>query len=417
MYTKKNRALPIVQKFGGTSLGDIGRIRRAARRIAARRARGWRKLAVVVSAMSGETNRIVSLVRQANPHASAKNFDMAVSAGEQVSVGLLSASLQALGVPAEPFLAYQIGIVTDRSHGRARIRSIRTDRLKAAWRRGAVPVIAGFQGVTDTMDITTLGRGGSDTSAVALAAALEASFCEINTDVDGVYTADPRAVPGARIIESLDYETALELAALGSKVIHARAVEVAAKYRVPIVVRSSFKPDTARSTTIMSLTDRKALESPVVSGVTLDPHIAKLTVKGRNIDAKALATVFGKVAAAGINVDIIVQDHKSGESEPGFGFTVAQADARRTRQVLKGMSRQRRYADLKISHQEGLAKVSVVGLGMRSHSGVASRAFKALTAKKIDILMISTSEIKISCVVKEQKGKSAAAALHKAFFK
>ena len=401
MYRDIAKHLPVVQKYGGTSVGSVERIQAVARRVCRHHHEGWKKLAIVVSAMTGETNRLVALVESVNPRANRKHYDVAVSAGEQVSVGLTCAAIEACGVEAEPLLAYQLGIVTDSSHARAKIHAISPARIESAWAAGKVPVIAGFQGVTPGMDLTTLGRGGSDTSAVALAVALKAGFCEINTDVDGMYTADPRYVKTARLIERLDYETALELAALGSKVLHSRCVEVAAKYRMPLTVRNSFE-ENGRKTTIMAFSDDQALEAPVVSGVTVDENVAKLTVEGRG-----LAEVFSAVAANGINVDIIVHDYHGADSR--FGFTVQQGDAEQAAETIEKLGH-------KVSIERGLAKVSAVGLGMKSHPGVASRVFETLLGRGIDVVMISTSEIKVSCVVPLADGKRAAQALHDAFF-
>lgn len=418
MYAEVDQSLPVVQKYGGTSVGDVPRIRRIAERVSRQYAKGWKKIAVVVSAMSGETNRLIELVRQANPGArtDTKSYDTAVAAGEQVSVGLMAAALESFYVPAEPFLAHQAGILTDRSHGRARIHSIRSAALENCWERGAIPVIAGFQGVTDMMEITTLGRGGSDTSAVALAAAIGASFCEINTDVAGVYTADPRYVPGARLIESLDYETALELAALGGKVLHSRCVELAAKYQVPLIVRNSFDPEEGRRTRIMAYSDRVALEAPVVSGVTLDKNVARITVQGVPADGKTLSLMFARVAEAGVNVDIIVQNRQPNDGLGRFGFTVSKDDLRPAVDAITSLKGALGLEEATVSTQDGLAKVSAVGLGMRSHSGVARRVFETLHAEGIEVHMTSTSEIKISCVVDESQGEKAAKSLHDAFF-
>jgi len=418
LYSEVDKTRPVVQKYGGTSVGTIGRIKAVARRVARFKRDDWEKLAIVVSAMSGETNRLVGLMKEANPEARGrtKSYDMAVSAGEQVSVGLMAAALEAEGIHALPFLAYQIGIMTDRSHGEAKIRSIQTDTIEKCWAAGAIPVIAGFQGITETMDLTTLGRGGSDTSAVALAAALGASSCEINTDVDGVFTADPRYIAGAKLIEELDYETALELAALGSKVLHSRCIEVAAKYRIPITVRNSFQADDRRRTRIMTFSDQTALEAPVVSGITLDENVARITVQGVPSRGKTLFLVFGSVASEGINVDIIVHNTRGDETKDRFGFTVQEEDVEAATKAIESLRVQSGFAELAVTTQRDLAKVSAVGLGMRSHSGVATRVFATLTKNNVDIMMVSTSEIKISCVVPGAQGKQAAQLLHDSFF-
>ena len=418
MYSEIEKTRPVVQKYGGTSVGNVERIKAVARRVVQFKRDNWNKLVIVVSAMSGETNRLVALVKEVNPEAGArtKSYDMAVSAGEQVSVGLMVAALEAEGIHALPFLAYQVGIVTDRSHGAAKIRSIQTDTIQKCWATGAIPVIAGFQGITETMDVTTLGRGGSDTSAVALAAALKASFCEINTDVDGVFTADPRYVKGAKLIEELDYETAIELAALGSKVLHGRCIEVAAKYRIPVAVRNSFHPNDHKHTKIMAFSDQKTLEASVVSGITLDENVARITVKGVPAGGKTLSLVFASVANQGINVDIIVHNRPDEEPKVRFGFTVQEDDVEIATKAIETLRTQPGFEELAITTQRDLAKVSAVGLGMRSHSGVATQVFETLTRNDIDIQMVSTSEIKISCVVPEIQGKQAAQVLHDCFF-
>ena len=418
MYEKISKEKCVVQKYGGTSVGDISRITMVARRIHKFHSQGWKKLAIVVSAMSGETNRLVALMKEVHPSGrpSTKSYDMTVSAGEQVSVGLMAAALEAQGVSSEPFLGYQVGIFTDESHGQAKIQSIRTEAIENAWQRGAIPIIAGFQGVTENLEITTLGRGGSDLSAVALAAALKASFCEINTDVEGVYTADPRYVPKAKLLEELDYETALELAASGGKVLHSRCVEVGAKYQVPIVVRSSFLPDEGRKTVIMSFNAENALEAPVVSAISLDQNVSKITVKGVPAGGVTLSSVFSKVAEKGVNVDIIVHDRQNNDDKDRFGFTVQKEDVSIAISAIESLRNQRGFEQLSTEVQNDLAKVSAVGLGMRSHSGVANRAFGSLTQSGIDILMISTSEIKISCVVHKTNGQRAAQVLHDTFF-
>lgn len=377
---------------------------------------GWQRLAIVVSAMSGETNRLVDLLKQVNPRATSRSraYDMAVAAGEQVSVGLTAEALEAEGIPAEPYLAYQLGIRTDNAHGEAKIHSIQTEMLAACWKRGAVPVIAGFQGVTEDFRITTLGRGGSDTSAVALAAALKAAFCEINTDVEGVFTADPRYVPNARLIEEMDYESALELAALGGKVLHSRCVELAAKHHVALVVRSSFDADDGRSTRIMNFSEESALESPVVSGITVDENVGKVTVK-HIPKGQVLTSIFSEVAKLGVNVDIIVHDHQPEGAANRVGFTVRREDMDLAIEAVERVRRLPGNAEMEIATQASLAKVSAVGLGMRSHSGVALKMFETLHEAGVEILMISTSEIKISCVVPLADGKRAASLLHQAF--
>lgn len=405
---------PVVQKYGGTSLGSIERIDAIARRVADQIKSGYSQIAIVVSAMSGETNRLVELVQQANANANPAHYDMAVAAGEQVSVALLAVSLEKYGVQARGFLAYQLGIRTDELHSKARIRSIECEPLRRCWQKSIIPVIAGFQGVTDDDQITTLGRGGSDTSAVALAVALQAGFCEINTDVDGVFTADPRIVASARLCEQLDFEAALEMASLGSKVLHSRCVELAAKYKMPIVVRNSFSQNDHARTRIMEVSQHEQLEAPVVSGVTVDRNVARITLNRLPGRHDTIADIFRTVAKHGINVDIIVHDTDMDRDRMRLGFTVGREDLARCYELLDNW-RAKVDPSIEIEKALGLAKVSVVGLGMRSHPGVASACFETLASESIPLHMISTSEIKISCVVHEEDVTRAAQLLHKRF--
>lgn len=448
---KPAKERPYIQKYGGTSLGSVERIQTIARRIARLKQEGFQKQAIVVSAMSGETNRLVDLMNQVNPDSPRDAYDLAVSAGEQVSVALLSAALAGQGLTATPLLAYQLGVRTNGLHSRARIESIETEALEQAWSAGSVPVIAGFQGVSKEQRITTLGRGGSDTSAVALAVACSASQCEINTDVAGVFTADPRYVPGARVIEVLDFEVALEMASLGSKVLHPRCVELAAKFHMPIKVRHSFDKDDSKGTWVMDTSvlakgredglpketaanTKQALESPVVAGVTLDRAVARVVLsmpRTSLLDSSSaqvgFSQVFGEVfaylAQRGVNVDVIVHNDLGGE-DCRIGFTVEENDLRRTEQDIqawmqstKDPSLTRVLKHMKVDTEGGLAKVSIVGVGMHSHPGVASRMFALLAGESIDIRMISTSEIKVSCVIAKQDGEKAAGAVHAGFFK
>ena len=418
MYVEFGKDVAVVQKYGGTSVGAPERIRDVARRIAAQYHAGYKRLAIVVSAMSGETNRLVALVNSVNPSAPAKSYDMAVASGEQVSVALMTAALAAEGVVAEPLLSHQLGILTDDFHSKARIKSIATAPIEDCWKRGMIPVVAGFQGVTESMDITTLGRGGSDTSAVALAIAIGADFCEINTDVDGVFTCDPRVVPDARLIEVMDFEVALEMASLGSKVLHPRCVELGAKFEMPMIVRNTFTANDHRRTRVMRLTDKQNLEAPVVSGVTLDRDVAKTTLMGLEPDPKVISRIFSDMAEAGVNVDIIVHDlPRAGhgadvENSMQVGFTTSAADADIALRALQPLIKTHGWRH---TVERDCAKVSVVGVGMRSHAGVAATTFTALAREGINIRMISTSEIKISCVVDANAGELACRALHKVF--
>ena len=418
MYAEIGHRATVVQKYGGTSVGSPERIRDVAKRIASQYRCGYKRLAVVVSAMSGETNRLVALVNSVNPNAPAKSYDMAVASGEQVSVALMTAALAAEGVVAEPFLSHQLGILTDTFHSKARIKSIATEPIEDCWRRGMIPVVAGFQGVTEAMEITTLGRGGSDTSAVALAIAIDADFCEINTDVDGVFTCDPRVVPDARLIDIMDFEVALEMASLGSKVLHPRCVELGAKFEMPIIVRNTFTPNEHRRTRVMRLSDKQNLEAPVVSGVTLDRDVVKTTLMGLEPDPKMISRIFSEMAELGVNVDIIVHDlprletSRGADSSIQLGFTTSAADATVALRALEPLIKTHGWRH---TVEADCAKVSVGGVGMRSHAGVAATTFAALSQEGINIRMISTSEIKISCVVDAAAADQACRALHKVF--
>ena len=417
MYDTIAPTAPIVQKYGGTSVGSTERIRNVAARIAKQYREGKTKMAIVVSAMTGETNRLVALVKDVNPNAPAKAYDMAVASGEQVSVALMAAALAGEGIDAEPFLSHQLGIVTDNFHSKARIKSIQTDKIEACWKRGAIPVVAGFQGVTEAMEITTLGRGGSDTSAVALAIAVGAGFCEINTDVDGVFSCDPRVVPESKLIEVMDFEVALEMASLGSKVLHPRCVELGAKFQMPIVVRNTFTPDDHRRTRVMSLADTSNLEAPAVSGVTLDRDVAKISLLGLPFDTKIISNLFGAIAEAGVNVDIIIHNlPEPGGKTMHLGFTTSRGESETAiKAAKKYWSSQNQQKPLDLTVETNVAKVSVVGVGMRSHAGVAATTFASLSNAGIDIRMISTSEIKISCVIDSAHADLACQVLHRAF--
>jgi aspartate kinase len=423
VYAMIQKEQSIVQKYGGTSVGTTDRIKDVAQRIARQYREGWTKQAIVVSAMTGETNRLVALVQAINPNPPAKAYDMAVASGEQVSVALMVAALAAEGIPAEPFLGQHLGIVTDSFHSKARIRHINREPIDSCWTRGVIPVVAGFQGVTEDLSITTLGRGGSDTSAVALAIAVNAAFCEINTDVDGVFTCDPRVVPEAKLIESMDFETALEMASLGSKVLHPRCVELGAKFSMPIIVRNTFTPDNHRRTKIMSQqqfrADDQHLEEPNVSGVTLDRDVAKITLIGLPQSPRVISGLFTAVAEAGVNVDIIVQNQiesASGSPTTQLGFTTSVGEsARAVSAVEHYLAQQTSMAECRILCEKNLAKVSVVGVGMRSHPGVAAATFEALSQNQIAINMVSTSEIKISCVIDGLNADKACQALHRTF--
>lgn len=397
----------IVQKYGGTSVGSIDRIREVAERVAATHDAGH-QVAVVLSAMSGETNRLLALARQIAEQPDARESDVLVSTGEQVSIALLAMTLKARGVPAVSFLGHQVQIETDAAYGRARIKQVRTPRLSNALKDGHIVVIAGFQGVNVQQDITTLGRGGSDTTAVAIAAALQADMCEIYTDVDGVYSADPRICPQAHKLERISYDEMLELASLGAKVLQIRSVEFAKRYQVPVHVRSSFSPDEGT----WLVPEDQSMEEVTVSGVTSDLDQAKITLL-RVPDRPGLAAkLFAPIAQDNIVVDMIIQN-ASADEKTDVTFTVPRGDVHKALERVKDVAPEIGAEDV-VSDTE-VVKVSIVGLGMRSHAGVASRMFEVLAAEGINIQMISTSEIKISIVIAAKYAELAVRVLHDAF--
>jgi aspartate kinase len=400
----------IVQKYGGTSVGSIERIRNVAQRCLAAQREGH-DVAVVVSAMSGETNRLLKLVSEIHDDVNDREVDVIVSTGEQVSVGLLALAINKLGGKARSFLGHQVKILTDSSFSRARIVSIDAEPIKRAFAEGAIAVIAGFQGVDERGSITTLGRGGSDTTGVAIAAALGADACEIYTDVDGVYTTDPNVVPTARKIDRISYEEMLELASLGAKVLQIRSVELGMKYGVPIHVRSSFSdvPGT------WVVPEEKEMEQVVVSGVTVNRDEAKITVEDLPDTPGVAAKLFSPLSDAGVVVDMILQN-QSWDGTTDMTFTVPLGDRKRAIDTLK-----RTVPELvgpegeKLSWDDDVCKVSVVGVGMRSHAGIAKRMFTLLASESINIQLISTSEIKISVVIQDKYLELAVRTLHKAF--
>ena len=400
----------IVQKFGGTSVGSIERMRNVAARCLAT-ARQGHQVALVVSAMSGETNRLLKLVSEIHDDPNDREVDVIVSTGEQVSVGLVALAIRAAGGKARSFLGHQCKIVTDSSFSRARIVSIDSQPIRDALDAGEIAVIAGFQGVDERGNITTLGRGGSDTTGVAIAAALGADVCEIYTDVDGVYTTDPNVVPTARKIDRISYEEMLELASLGAKVLQIRSVEMGMRYGVPIHVRSSFSdvPGT------WVVPEETAMEKVVVAGVTVAKDEAKITCEDLPDTSGVAGKLFAPLADANISVDMIVQN-QAYDGTTDLTFTVPRGDRKRTVEILKekvpdlvGAEGQRIVAD------DEIAKVSVVGVGMRSHAGVAKKMFQLLAAEGINIQLISTSEIKISCVIARKYAELAVRALHDGF--
>jgi len=397
----------LVQKYGGTSVGDIARIRNVANRVARTRKEG-NDVVVVVSAMSGETDRLIRLAQQASETPDPREYDSLISTGEQVSAALLAITLQSMGIPARSFLGSQIRVVTDSAFSLARIEDVETRSLRKELKAGIVPVVTGFQGVDKAGNITTLGRGGSDTTGVAVAAALKADVCEIYTDVDGVYTTDPNICPDARKLSRITYDEMMEMASLGAKVLQIRSVEFAKKYNVPIHVRSSFND---RSGTWVVKEDEK-MEKVLVSGVTLNKNEARVTITGVPDKPGIASKIFTPISDAGIVVDMIIQN-SSADGLADMTFTVPKADIKRALRLVKKTAESLQARE--VLAEENIAKVSIVGAGMVSHSGVASKMFTALARENVNILMISTSEIKISCVVEAKYGELAARVLHQAF--
>src|SRR4051812_8533879 len=412
----------IVHKYGGTSMGSTERIRNVAKRVA-KWARAGHQMVVVPSAMSGETNRLLGMAKELSPELASdgilRELDMIASTGEQVSVGLLSIALQAEGLEAVSYAGWQVPIATDSSYTKARIESIDDARVRADLAAGRVVVITGFQGIDAEGHITTLGRGGSDTSAVAVAAAMKASECLIYTDVDGVYTTDPRVVPEARRLQTISFEEMLEMASLGSKVLQIRSVEFAGKYRVPLRVLSSFTPwdipldEEARSGTLITFEEDEKMEQAVVSGIAFNRDEAKVTVIGVPDKPGIAYQILGEVADANIDVDVIIQN-VSHDGKTDFSFTVHRNDYARTMDLLKNRVAPSTGA-VQVLGDPKICKVSIVGIGMRSHVGVASKMFRTLSEEGINIQMISTSEIKTSVVIDEKYMELAVRALHKAF--
>ena len=407
----------LVMKFGGTSVGDIERIRNVAAHVK-REVDAGHQVAVVVSAMSGETNRLVGLTREVSPLHDAREYDVVVSAGEQISVGLLAMALQDIGVAARSWLGWQIKVETSDVHGAARILDIHADGLEAQLDEGRVAVIAGFQGVSSAGRITTLGRGGSDTSAVAMAAALQADRCDIYTDVDGVYTTDPRVVSQATKLARISYEEMLEMASLGAKVLQTRSVELAMAHNVRLQVRSSF--DAADSTfpedgivgTLICNED-EIMEQEIVSGIAYAPNEAKVTLLQVADKPGVAAEIFGPLADAAVNVDMIVQNMSADGKTTDVTFTVSTDELERALAVIEGLKGKVEFANLQAVPE--MAKISVVGVGMRSHAGVAQKMFKELAEKGINIHVISTSEIKVSVLIDSDYAELAVRALHAAY--
>lgn len=401
----------IVQKFGGTSVANIERIRNVALKVKKELDQGNR-VAVVVSAMAGVTNQLVAYVNEVSPLGTREGwaeYDQIVSTGEQVTSGLLALTLQEMGIPAQSFAGWQIPLKTDSAHGKARIASIDADAMHKVLKSGKVAVVAGFQGIGDDGRVTTLGRGGSDTSAVALAAALKADRCDIYTDVDGVYTTDPRVVSGARKLDRISYEEMLELASLGAKVLQTRSVEMAMNHNVIVQVLTSF----ADTPGTLLVKEEDIVEQKRITGIAFSRDDARVTLTGVPDRPGVAAAIFGPLAKANINVDMIVQNVDEIGKKTDMTFTIPKADLERTMKLLEAEHGHLQYKEL--TADANVAKVSAIGVGMRSHVGIAQDMFKALAEKGINILVISTSEIKISVLIAEEYTELAVRALHAAF--
>ena len=398
----------VVQKYGGTSVGDIDRIKNVASRVIAAKNQGH-EVVVVVSAMAGETDRLIRLAQQMTPNPDERELDVLVSTGEQVSIALLAITLKSMGCDAKSYLGFQIKIATDSAFGKARITGIESEKMLDDLKNGRVVVVAGFQGVDESDNITTLGRGGSDTTAVAVAAALKADVCEIYTDVDGVYTTDPNVYPKARKLYKISYDEMLEMASLGAKVLQIRSVEFAKKYNVPIHVRSSFNDNLG---TIVCKEDEE-MERVIVSGVTYNKNEAKIEIMHVPDIPGVAAKLFKPIADANIVVDMIIQTSSTDKGFADLAFTVPKSDFSKALQILKETIKG--IGGKEILSDENIAKISIVGVGMRSHSNVATQMFSALAKEGINIQMISTSEIKISCIIDSKYTELAVRALHDAF--
>jgi aspartate kinase len=408
----------IVHKYGGTSVGSADRIKAVARRVAKWKSAGH-QIVVVVSAMSGETNRLIGLAREIQPEPDPRELDVVAATGEQVTIGLMAMALLQVGVKAKSYTGPQVRILTDDAYTKARIQSIDESRMRADLNEGTVVVVAGFQGMDESGNITTLGRGGSDTSAVALAAALKADECLIYTDVDGVYTTDPRVVPEARRLHTVTFEEMLEMASLGSKVLQIRSVEFAGKYKVPLRVLSSMTDpdmplaDEAKSGTLITFEEDQTMEQAIISGIAFNRDEAKITVMGVPDRPGIAYAILGPVGDANIDVDMIIQN-TGAHGMTDFSFTVHRNEYQKALDVLNNQVKNHIKAS-EITGDNRVCKVSLVGVGMRTHAGIASKMFRTLAEEGINIQMISTSEIKIAVVVDEKYMELAVRALHRAF--
>ena len=397
----------IVQKYGGTSVGSFERIEAVADNIANTYNKG-KRIVVVLSAMAGETDKLIQLAKSIQSEPDPREYDALISTGEQISVALMAMALKKRGIKSKSYTAYQLGIKTNDRHRQARILEVNVDRLKDDLTEGSIPVITGFQGMTDDGDITTLGRGGSDTTGVALAVALDASQCEIYTDVEGVFTTDPRICSKAKLIEKISFEEMLELSSTGAKVLQLRSVEYASKNNMPIRVLSSFKDGNGT----LVCEEGNDMEKPIVSGISSDDNEAKLTIRGVPDIPGVAAKILGPISDSDIDVDVIVQNI-SAENTTDFTFTVKQEDASRAKDILEDTSKS--LGGGLIELDDDIAKISIVGRGMRGQSGIASKMFESLANNEINILMITTSEIKISVVIRKDLQERAVNALHDAF--
>lgn len=410
LFKQKARKMAlIVQKYGGTSVGSAERIKNVAKRVAQTRAEGH-DVVVVVSAMSGETNRLVALAHEMQEFPDPREMDVVLATGEQVTIGLLAIALKNIGVDAKSYTGWQVAVQTDNAHTKARIDHIDGDKIHADLKAGKVVIVAGFQGITADGDISTLGRGGSDTSAVALAAALKADECQIYTDVDGVYTTDPRVVPEARRMSTISFEEMLELASLGSKVLQIRSVEFAGKYQVRLRVLSSLQE--GGEGTLITFEEDENMEKAVVKGIAFDKNQARINVRGVSDKPGIAYQILGAIADANIEVDMIIQN-VGAEGTTDFSFTVPRGDYRQTLDLMNGLKESLGAAE--VNGDDTVCKVSIVGVGMRSHSGVAATMFRSLAEEGINIQMISTSEIKVSVLIDEKYMELATRVLHKAF--
>lgn len=398
----------VVQKYGGTSVGNIERIKKIAERIARLRKEKI-DIVVVVSAMAGETDKLLAMANQISSIGKDRDMDLLLSSGERVSCALLSMALDSIGCPAISMTGRQIGLLTDNSHTKARIKEVDTNRAIKSLEDGQVVVVAGFQGINEHGDVTTLGRGGSDTSAAAIAVALKAERCEIYTDVDGVYTADPNVVPNAHKMDRVSYDEMLEMSSLGAKVLQFRCVEFCKKYDMPLIVKSSLVED-SKGTLICK--EDSSMEQPVVSGIMNDKNQAKITIKGVPDQPGIASKFFTGLADENLSVDMIIQN-VSDESQTDISFTVAKEEINKATKIVQDLGKLIKARD--ITTDTNICKISIVGAGMRSHPGVAAKMFSTLSKENINIIMISTSEIRVSCIIEEKYGELAVRVLHKVF--